>query len=374
MKYFYTLIITVFVSFNYNAQCTLNLLSDVDSVLCGECVTLSAYGFMDGSIAFQEDFNSGSPTGWQFTQSITIANNTCGVPAPDGSNFMWMGDAATNPRDMTTVGFDLSLGGSICFDMRYAIQGDASPCEGPDESQEGVHVQYSVDGGTTWIDIDYWDPNGGNDAGLTAWNQYCITLPPGAETTNTMIQWHQDNVSGSEYDHWGIDNVQITLNDPTSQITWNHDGYAYPMGSSGGVDPTEVCISTETSYTATITNGTNTCNATITIPVRMPTIEVYAGLDVDVCPGDCVDLDGTAKVIKKPAKTPTYENTEVSLVGSGHSEIDINVQGLNMQTILPNSITQVCITGYNFSGTSVCSDFLVVIVMELQLALVRRVL
>ncbi len=360
MKYLYTIILSLFISVNFNAQCTLNLLSNVDSVLCGECATLSAYGFMDGSIAFQEDFNSGSPTGWQFTQNVTVSNSTCGVPAPDGSNFMWMGDASDNPRDMTTVGFDLSLGGSICFEMRYAVQGDASPCEGPDESQEGVHVRYSIDGGATWIDIDYWDPNGGNDPTLTSWNQYCVTLPPGAETTNTMIQWHQDNVSGAEYDHWGIDNVQITLNDPSSQITWNHDGYAYPMGSSGGENPTDVCITTETTYTATITNGTDACNASITVPVRMPTVVVNAGADVDVCPGDCVDLDGTAKVIKKPAKTPTYENAESDIItgslgtflGAGEfaADMNINVTDLNQTTITSSSITSVCITNFTITA------------------------
>jgi len=230
-----------------------------------------------------------------------------------------------------------------------------------------VHLQYSSDGGATWIDIDYWDPNGGNDAGLTTWNQYCVTLPPGAETTNTMIQWHQDDVSGSEYDHWGIDNVQITLNDPTSQITWNHDGYAYPMGSSGGENPTEVCITAETVYTATITNGTSTCNASITVPVRMPTVVVNAGLDVDVCPGDCVDLDGTAKVIKKPAKTPTYENAELDVItgspglagippfvpptiGEFEADMNINVTELNQTTISNGSITSVCITNFTISA------------------------
>lgn len=339
------------------SQCTLNLTSSVDSVLCGECVTLSAYGYMNGNIAFEENFNSGSPVGWQFTQSVTIANNTCGVPSPDGSNFMWMGDAAVNPRDMTTNPIDLSLGGVICFEMRYAIQGDPSPCEGPDEPTEGVHLQYSTDNGTTWIDIDYWDPNGGNDPSLTSWNQYCVSIPPGAQTSTTLIQWHQDNVSGAEYDHWGIDNVQITLNDPNSQITWMHDNYSYPMGSGGGDDPTPVCISTETSYTAQITNGTNTCTQTITVPVKMPVIQVNAGSDVDICPGDCVDLSGEAKVIISPAKTPTYENNELSLVTSGHAEVNINVQDLNMQTIASGSITQVCINGFNFSGTQVCTNF-----------------
>lgn len=360
LKLFILLTITFISTFTSKAQCSLNLISSEDSVLCGECITLSAFGSMDGNIAFQEDFNSGSPQGWQFTQSVTIANNTCGVQAPDGSDFMWMGDASTNPRDMTTVALDLSPGGSICFEMRYSVQSDASPCEGPDESDEGVHLQYSIDNGTTWTDINYWDPNGGNDPMLTVWNQYCSNLPIAAQSTTTLIRWHQDDVSGSDYDHWGIDNVQITLNDPNAQITWLHDNYSYPTGSAGGENPTPVCISTNTVYTAQITNGTDTCIDSILIPIKLPVLSVYAGPDSSVCPGDCIDLEGIAKVILRPAKTPTYANAETSTIvgtpttpfssGQFSTDMDINITELNQTNISSSSITSVCITGFSITS------------------------
>ncbi|KAB2859629.1 MAG: PKD domain-containing protein [Flavobacteriales bacterium] len=345
----------IFANFQAKAQCSLNLFANPDPVLCGECVTLSAFGSMDGNVAFQEDFNSGSPVGWQFTQATTIATNTCGVPSPDGTPFMWMGDASVNPRDMTTVGFDLTLGGTICFEMRYSKQGDASPCEGPDEPDEGVFLQYSTNGGTTWQTIEYWDPNGGNDASLTSWNQYCVTIPAGAMTANTMIQWHQNAVSGAEYDHWGIDNVIITLNDPNSQISWLHDGYNYPLGSGGGDNPTQVCISTPTTYSAQITNGTNTCTQNITVHVVNPVLEVTADADASVCPGDCIQLTGESKVIISPASTPTFTNAEFSVVFGGSADMNINVTGLNQTTLTSSSITEVCLTSFNFSGTQVCA-------------------
>ncbi|TXB64390.1 hypothetical protein FRY74_11400, partial [Vicingus serpentipes] len=345
------------ISFQGFAQCSLNLFANPDPVICGECVTLSAFGSMDGNIAFQEDFNSGSPVGWQFTQAVTINSTECGVPAPDGTDYMWMGDNAVNPRDMTTVGFDLTLGGTICFEMRYSVQGDASPCEGPDEPDEGVYLQYSTDNGATWITIDYWDPNGGNDPSLTGWNQYCAAIPAGALTTNTMIQWHQDDVSGAEYDHWGIDNVIITLNDPNSQITWLHDGYNYPLGSSGGDNPTQVCLTANGTYTAEITNGTNTCSQDITVNVVNPVVSVSAAPDTSICPGECVQLVGDAKVITSPASTPTFENNEFSVVASGSADMNINVTGLNQTTLTSTSITEVCLTGFTFSGTQVCTSF-----------------
>lgn len=354
MKNIYLIGFIILLSTQSWGQCTLNLISSVDSLLCGDCATLSAFGSMDGNVAFEEDFNSGSPTGWQFTQSTTIANNTCGVPAPDGSDFMWMGDQAVNPRDMTTVSLDLSPGGVICFEMRFAVQGDASPCEGPDENDEGVALQYSTDNGATWIDIQYWNPNGGNDPTLTAWNQYCVNIPAGAMTNNTLIQWHQDDVSGAEYDHWGIDNVQITLNDPTSQITWLHDNYNYPQGSSGGDNPTDVCLTTETTFTAQITNGTNTCTETITIPVKTPILQVYAGTDTTICAGECVTLDAEAGVIVNQGGTKHYANNQPEdasgLIGMA-AETNINVQNMNQQTLTSGSITSVCIDAFEASGT-----------------------
>ena len=360
MKKLLTLLVLSIIPFiNKSQQCEINAFASVDTALCGKCFTLSAFGV--GSFAFQEDFNSGSPQGWQFTQNVTIANNTCGIPSPDGSNFMWMGDASQNPRDMTTVDLDLTLGGTICFEMRYAVQGGASPCEGPDEPSEGVYVQYSTNNGATWVDIQYWDPNGGNDPQLTSWNQYCVTIPAAAQTTNTMIRWHQDAVTGPDYDHWGIDNVVVSLNDPNSVITWQHDNYTYPEGSGGGDNPTQACITQETTYVVSITTGANTCYDTVTVPVNYPTITVNAGIDTNVCESSCVDLSGSAFVVQSPAKTPTYVNAEQSEIsgnpsippfinGDFSTDMNLNITTLNTNSIDTGQITRVCITGFDLTS------------------------
>lgn len=380
-----TISLSIFGLNHLNSQCTLNTFSTKEDITCGDCVTLSVFGSGTGNVAFEENFNSGSPIGWQFTQNVTIANNTCGVPSPDASNFMWMGDASTNPRDMTTVPFDLTLGGVICFEMRYAIQGQASPCEGPDLPSEGVYLQYSTNG-TNWITIEYWDPNGGiASSPLSQWDQYCVALPPGALTNSTQIRWHQDDVSGAEYDHWGIDNVKITLNDPNYEITWVHDNYAYGAGSSGGENPTPVCPQTTTTYTANITDGTNTCTSSITINVVPPTIIVNAGLDSSICANQCIDLQAETYKLISPAKTPTYANSEISAIvgnpqlpsipcltfsgcncwdntsvsmgqscppqpGEVKANMEINIQDLNTTALTSNSITKVCINNFNLFG------------------------
>jgi len=339
------------------AQCTLTASVNDNQVTCGECVTLSVFGQGQGQIVFQENFNSGSPVGWAFTNQAQF-NNPCSPGGVNGTPHLWMGNTSGVPRILRTVNYNLTTataGVTICFDMLFATQGDAAPCEGPDEPDEGIYLQYSTNNGTTWNTIHYFDPNGGYDPMLTNWNNWCFQLPPAAITAATSIRWFQDNDSGQDYDHWGIDNVRIYFNDPTYNITWGHDGYSYGAGSGGGANPTQVCPQNTTTYTVTMTNGATTCTSSVTVNVTDPTIVVNAGPDpAPICPGQCVTLNAAdTRVIMSPAKTPTYANAEITGITTGfgaESSITINVQGLNMTNVLPNSITQVCIQNLTFFG------------------------
>lgn len=339
------------------AQCQITTSANDTEITCGTCVTLSAFGNGTGNVAFAEDFNSGAPVGWQFTQSATFSN-PCSPAGVDGTPHLWMGDASPNPRTLTTLPLDLSLGGYICFDLLFAEQDEATPCEGPDEPQEGVYLQYSIDNGATWVDITYFDPNGGNDPQLTNWNNWCFALPLAAATGNTIIRWQQEDVTSAEYDHWGIDNVEITLNDPNFEVIWQHDGYGYGLGAPGGENPTPVCPEVTTSYTAIVTDGTTTCESTITITVNEPVIILDAGPDVNVCPGECVELQAEAYHLVSPASTPTYSNNEVSIIAVGGASVNINVQDLNTTALVDGSVTQVCINGFFVAGgASPCLNF-----------------
>lgn len=354
-----TLLSLLAIGFGVHAfgQCQITTNASRTTITCGQCVTLTAFGNGTGNIAFAEDFNTGAPVGWQFTQSATF-NNPCSPGGVDGTPHLWMGNASPNPRTMATTPLDLSLGGYICFDLLFAVQGDNSPCEGPDEPQEGVYLQYSTNGGATWNTINYFDPQGGNNAQLTNWNNWCFTLPPGALTPNTQIRWHQDDVTSAEYDHWGIDNVEITLNDPNFGITWLHDGYSYGLGNPGGPNPTPVCPQETTTYTAIVTDGVTTCTDEITITVNEPVIILDAGLDETFCAGGCTTLSAEAYHLVSPASTPTFANNEFGVVTAGSASVNINVQGLNTTSLVDGSITQVCINGFQVAGgASPCLQF-----------------
>jgi gliding motility-associated-like protein len=306
------------------AQCEITATASRTNITCGDCITLTAFGRGQGDIVFTEDFNSGAPTGWQSTSQATYTN-PCS-PGVDGTIHLWMGDAASVPRQMTTVGFDFSTavaGATVCFDLLFATQGQPSPCEGPDEPDEGVYIQYSIDNGATWVTIHYFNPNGGYDPMLTNWNNWCFSLPPAALTSNTRIRWFQDNDSGSQYDHWGIDNVNIYFNDPTYEITWDHDGYSYGTGSAGGPNPNVVCPQETTTYSVFMTNGSSSCTDEITITVSPRQFRVTAEADTAICVGECVVLNSEATVIDSPAKTPTYSNNEVATITGFPSESDL---------------------------------------------------
>ena len=338
------LLVIIIFSYNYlYSQCNVSGTATPPVILCGESTELSVFGSALGNVIFEEDFDNGTPSGWKFTQSANFTN-PCSPNGVDGTTHLWMGDAAPNPRDMETVSFDLTPGGVICFDMLFATQGDASPCEGPDEPTEGVYLQYSTDGGANWNNIHYFDPKGGNNSQLTNWNNYCFPIPAGAQTANTSIRWHQDKVTSELYDHWGIDNVVITLNDPNFGITSTHDNYNY--GNQGGVNPTTVSPRQDTSYVFVMTDGTTTCTDTVHVKVKQPSV-IIETKDTTICEGVCTQLNTVVKVVTDSAKTPTYANTQPDTTKDASAlkdaKVNINITTLNMTNVLPGSITQVCI-------------------------------
>ncbi len=237
MKKIYLLNVLLACFFLPKAQCIIDAVANQDTIDCGDSIIIDLNGFSD--YALNTNFNSGSAgIGWNTTSSAQYDNPY--IPSLTGDTYLWMGPLADVPRTLSSVGLDLTVGGQICFDLTYAPQGNSSPTEGPDEAHEGVSLQYSTDGGVTWIDIAYFCPNGtagpngdgimpsnpgpgsglpgasaNNPTDFNQWVTYCFDIPPGAETSNTMIQWTQIHSTSIDFDHWGIDNVQVFLSDPT---------------------------------------------------------------------------------------------------------------------------------------------------------------
>ena len=297
-------------------QCTVEGSVSSENVACNDCVTLSANGFGENTAAFTENFNSGQPIGWDFTQTVTISATTCGTPSLDGSPFMWMGNSSPAPRTMATVGLDVTSGGNICFEMRYAIQEDPSPCEGPDLGDEGVTLQYSIDNGATWNTINYWPPlNGGAPSSMTLWNQYCENIPVAAQTISTMFRWTQLEATSEIYDHWGMDNIEITLTATDYNMTWLHDNYSYGEGNYTGENPTQACPEGDTIYVIEMTDGENFCYDTVVVSVDFPEIDNISTVN-PFCGGINGEIEITAS-----GGSPDYQysiDNGINFQTSGH--------------------------------------------------------
>ena len=210
-------------SFVKAQNCSITI-TPMDTLVCiGDSVLItSVSNLLNAGQSF--DFNSASvPAGWSVAGGTSFST-PCG-PSPSGTPYYWAASAGSGTPMISTAGFDIFCGGAISFDMVYAMQAGPVPCEGPDEQDEGVSVQYSIDGGATWIDIIYYSPGGftlptnpntstsivaaGQSTAYTTWSTFNIPIPLAAQTTNTMFRWIQTQSSGACCDNWGLENIVI---------------------------------------------------------------------------------------------------------------------------------------------------------------------
>ena len=278
---FITAVFLVVIVLQSFSQCTVTAYANGGTssvqICLGDSVNLTATGGCPNYL-LNNDFNDGTPgTGWSATNQAMFTN-PCPPNSPDGTIYLWMGSTSPAPRNLTTVNFDVSMGGTIQFEMRYAIQADPSPCEGPDEYEEGVAVQYSTDNGATWTTIEYYAPNGDvltyiptlttpgatGSTPFTVWTTRTVPIPPGAMTTSTMFRWAQTSSTSELYDHWGLDNVSILVPPPNILVWWSNGATGYT--------PPKVCPSTTTTYTVYLTDGIDTVqNSVIVVVNPIPT-------------------------------------------------------------------------------------------------------
>lgn len=363
-------------SISFGQNCEIEASATQYEIYCGQEVTLSVYSKGADSVLLAEDFNnSAMGPGWSSTPGGTEWGNPCAPGGVDGTPSAWMGDATNQPRDIISAGYDLTTataGVTICFDMMYAEQGGLGSCEGPDLVAEGVHIQYSTDGGASWIDINYWTPlDGGHNPQQITWNNYCVTIPSGAFTSNTMFRWHQAAGSGAGNDHWGIDNPTIVINDPGSETAWGAPGdayyHAYPTGSHGGVNPNTVSPTETTTYVVSVVTGDgDVCTDSVTIVVLDPIYNVIFDQNpLSLCPGEtCVDISGVALQMF----FPVYEDKDSYPVnvnpGPLPTIIPGNIKGtaldsvsnLDITNIEDGSIQSVCIDSISLPTTGSCSN------------------
>ena len=277
----------------------------------GGTVFLQASGVGDYEIIQNNNFNGGSlGAGWVATGGQSVGT-ACG-PSLDGTPYYWASTAGSGVPQLTTVGLDVSCGGFLTFDLDYATQGGAAPCEGPDLPNEGVTLQYSTNGGATWTVIEYFEPLGGYDATMTSWNNYSFPIPPGAIGPNTQFQWIQFSSSGTCCDNWGIDNVEIS-----SVVNCTPYWYDYSFLPPSSDNPNQsVTITSTTTFDVTYTNGIDACSTSVTVVVP-PGTTADAGPDVTMCAGGSGVVIGASPVTSDNGATFSWS------AGAGSGTIDL---------------------------------------------------
>lgn len=252
-----------------NAQCNVTISASMTSVPCGGAnVTLTANGSGYSTTPINNTFDLGNAgPNWTISPSGQF-NNPCG-PSVDGGTYMWMGSTTAAPRTLQTAPLDLTCGGEVCFYLKFATQGNSSPCEGPDLTSEGVYFQYSLNGGSTWTTINYFQPNPGGSSGpYLNWAQYCFPIPAVAQTPTTIFRWYQGGSSGYQYDHWGIDNVIVTASNCGS-VWYDWANVPGTVGPNGDPPSQTVFVSSDSTFTVCYTDGNQfNCCQDITINVQ----------------------------------------------------------------------------------------------------------
>lgn len=321
-------------------ECNLTATASDYLINPGESVTIAAGGTLN-NIPLNNNFNGGSAgTGWEATTAATYTNPSCAAPSLDGTTFLWMGDASPHPRRLVSQAFDVHNGGWISFDLKFSMQGDDAPCEGPDEPQEGVALEYSLDNGTTWASFAYFHPMGyitvvnpGSDGEyvnsntatpFTSWANYIFPIPPNGYSNSTKFRWNQDGSSGALYDNWGLDNIIITT-PIDANIYWEHN-------PSGG-DTLTVSPTQTTTYTAWITNGIDSCFAEVTVELDVLACQTPTP-DISNLPNICVSNSRSVSLVNQSAYSPaaTYQwtfqgGTPSTATGAGPHNVTWNTPG-----------------------------------------------
>lgn len=247
-----TLLFTIFmflisagIPFISTAQCQVEAYVYPDTVYAGDEVTINSWGYC--GVVLAEGFYYSIPNSFSPTSLPLTLNNPCG-PGPN-SFHLWVDSGATQ-RIIETVDMNLSMPGTkLNWWMKYGSDSLAGSCNSLSTPNAGVHLQYSVDGGSNWTDFPgpntepsgnlniyppfivdtagsggYWEPHALSDQDnneLYYWNEYSNDIPPAAATASTRLRWIQNGSFTHKEETWGIDEVEIVYPPGHTSVLWS---------------------------------------------------------------------------------------------------------------------------------------------------------
>ena len=148
---------------------------------------------------FSADFDAGIDDSlWAEVGNAIVSDRLGGG---DNALFFIGGTRDDASRFATTKGVDVDNGGTVEFDL---IFGNGSNGGDAVEASEDVALEFSIDGGQTYQQLAVYDA-----AGLENSTRIGVDIIGAAQSTSTQFRFVQLGHSGSVFDNFAIDNVEI---------------------------------------------------------------------------------------------------------------------------------------------------------------------
>ncbi|MEL6908804.1 MAG: cadherin domain-containing protein [Cyanobacteria bacterium J06598_4] len=198
---------------NETIQLTDNDVDDLNPQISGNKVVWNTDGDSSDIFLYDPDIESNPTTltddfesdldQWQEV-SNAIANDNFGGSGM--SLFFTGGEPGGSARFASSNVLDLTEMDFLSFDLIFGNSENGGENADPGED---VVLEYSLDEGVNWSAIAAYDTEE-----YTSWSTVLAAIPDVAQTSATNLRWRQLNQSGSTYDNWGLDNVNVSAELP----------------------------------------------------------------------------------------------------------------------------------------------------------------
>jgi hypothetical protein len=216
---------------------------------CSLALSVAGLGMSDD---FEPDIDQSQWSGFGGAVGSTVRATSYGGSV-SASNSLWFGNAGT--RFATTIPINTSGGGQIGFCIRLA-NGSAWPWAQPDNlPSEGVVLECSTNGGGSWTIIGNYDT-----PALYNWTGEVLPIPTVAEAPATLFRWRQLSNSGTNYDHWALDNVIVGTGSTAPRIVMDPQGQIAAAGDPASLNV--AAVGTPPLSYQWLMSGTNITGAT----------------------------------------------------------------------------------------------------------------
>tara|TARA_A100001011_G_scaffold393249_1_gene482662 strand:- start:15729 stop:19853 length:4125 start_codon:yes stop_codon:yes gene_type:complete len=221
----YTRLILILLFVNQAVSQSVDFTDTVVSITCSGTTIKFEATFTPGPTSVTEfDFNDGVlPAGWDSSPyNVGQPCNPATGDTDDNSDYFWATTLQTSGnnigrRFVQTSAVDVSQGGNLEFYIRYGKDDPQPGCEDPERANEEVKLQYSINGGSSWITIyEDWNTVSNKSAAWYSWHSNNIDIPIGAWTNSTIFRWYQPSNDGNQWDNWGLDDIVVKAITPPS--------------------------------------------------------------------------------------------------------------------------------------------------------------